>query len=152
MKDQFARELPWFQRSCLVVSNLDNAFKVYRDLLGFSLEYSGVDAPDAYSYDIFNIDSTCQTRFATLSSSQQQRTLALVEVPNTKIYQSTLKISATVIQVPNVADVLTRASALSLHTLEPRVHEQKDGVAGRVEAAFYDFDGHPIVIYQLKGN
>jgi catechol 2,3-dioxygenase-like lactoylglutathione lyase family enzyme len=151
MNDQYARQLPWFQRTCLVVSDLTKAFEVYSDLLGFSIAYTGKVSPDAYTYEIFNIDNNIQTSFATLSSVQQQRTLALVEVPKLQIYKNDIKISAIVVQVDDISNILAKATALSLTTTKPRIHEPLTGIAGRVEASFNDFDGHPIVIYQLLG-
>ena len=146
------RNLPYFQRMCLLISDLDQALALYRDLLGFKVEYIGVDDPDSYSYEIFNIPRDIQTRFATLSTEDQVRTLALIEVPKTQIQSSELLIAAPVIHVESVTDVLERAEAQGFQTTAPRTHPAPENGPGRSEAAIYDADGHPVVIYELVGS
>ena len=43
------RPLPYFQRAALLVDDLDRAFEVYRDLLGFALEFVGDDESDSFA-------------------------------------------------------------------------------------------------------
>ena len=73
------RPLPFFQRAALLVDDLDKAFEVYRDLLGYTLDFVGDKESDAFAYDIFAIPADVSIRFAALSSESQQRTLALIE-------------------------------------------------------------------------
>ena len=143
------RNLPYFQRACFLVSDLDRALTVYQDILGFTCTKLSVDDPDSYSYDIFNIPRDIQTRFATLSSVDQQRTLALIEVPETQIQSSTLLTAATVINVLDVSETLAQADAAGLKTLDIKTHASTEAGPGRAEAAFYDHDGHPVVIYEV---
>ncbi len=54
------RPLPYFQRAALLVEDLEKAFEVYRDLLGFAVEFIGDRQTDAFAYDIFGIpENTC---------------------------------------------------------------------------------------------
>ena len=42
-----------FQRTNLVVRDLDRALAIYRDVLGFEVDYQKTSAPDSYSYRVF---------------------------------------------------------------------------------------------------
>jgi len=140
------RNLPYLQRPCLVVKNLERAFALYRDLLGFTVEYVGEDSPESYSYRIFRISQAVQTRFATLSSPDQQRTLALIEVPDFEGKQGEIIDSAIVIHVSNVKTITEAVKRLGLTCCDTHVAA---GPPARTEAGFYDADGHLIVVYQL---
>lgn len=148
-----ARRLPFLQRPALVVSDLERALEVYRDLLGFAVGFIGVDAADSYSYQVFDIPPETGTRFCVLSTEQQERGLALIEVPGRELYApSQMRLAAIVVQVADLADMLERARRSGLRCLEPRRHPAPERGAARVEACFHDPDGHPIVIYQLLGS
>jgi hypothetical protein len=144
------RQLPYFQRAALIVSDIDQSLQVYQHTLGFELEFIGIDTPDSYSYEIFKIDHSIQTRFATLSSESQQRTLALIEVPNQKLYtENQLRTSAIVIQTNDLELLKAKLENLNLKTCRMVRHDNPAKGPARLEMAFYDFDLHPVVIYQL---
>lgn len=144
------RPLPYFQRSALIVSNIDKSLQIYQQILGFELEFIGIDSPDSYSYEIFKIDNSIQTKFATLSSKSQQRTLALMEVPNQIFYsENQLRISAIVIQVQDLETLKIELEKLNLQTCRMVRHDNPAKGPARLEMAFYDFDLHPVVLYQL---
>ena len=143
------RPLPYFQRTALIVEDLDKAFEVYRDLLGFTLEYIGDQDSDVFAYEIFDIPTSVVIRFATLSSESQQRTLALIEAPGFASAQSERR-SAAVIQVASVVETLAAVKALGLKTCEPRTELDPAKGPPRTESGFYDFDGHTVVIYNLE--
>lgn len=144
------RPLPFFQRAALLVEDLDRAFEVYRDLLGFSLEYIGDQESDAFAYEIFDIPETVVIRFAALSSESQQRTLALIEAPGHAAGRGAPRHAATVIQVPSVKKTLDGARVLGLNTCEPRTELDPAKGPPRTESGFYDHDGHTVVIYNLE--
>lgn len=141
------RSLPYFQRAALVVANIDQSLRLYRDILGFVVEYIGEDTPQSYSYDLFQIPRHLPTRFATLSSAQQQRTFALIEVPDYQPIKSGLIAAAIVVHVAEVAQTLIQAQHLGLVCHTPRVVTSPPA---RTEAGLYDSDGHLVVIYQLN--
>ena len=143
------RPLPYFQRIALIVDNLDKAFEVYRDLLGFTLEYIGDQDSDVFAYEIFDIPESVIIRFATLSSESQQRTMALIEAPGFASAQSERR-SAAVIQVASVAETVTKVKALGLKACEPRTELDPAKGPPRTESGFYDHDGHTVVIYNLE--
>jgi len=144
------RPLPYFQRAALLVDDLDKAFEVYRDLLGFTLEYIGDQESDAYAYEIFDIPETVVIRFAALSSESQQRTLALIEAPGHAASLGAPRRAAAVIQVPSVKETLDAAKGLGLDTCEPRTELDPAKGPARTESGFYDHDGHTVVIYNLE--
>jgi catechol 2,3-dioxygenase-like lactoylglutathione lyase family enzyme len=143
------RPLPYFQRAALVVDDLDKAFEVYRDLLGFDLEFIGDDRSDAFAYEIFSIPQDIKIRFAALSSESQQRTLALIEAPGHAAAQSERR-TAVVIQVESVTATLEGAVALGLDICQPRTSLDPAKGPPRTESGFYDHDGHTVVIYNLE--
>ena len=143
------RPLPYFQRIALIVDNLDKAFEVYRDLLGFELEYVGGHGSDSFAYEIFDIPESVQIRFAALSSETQQRTLALIEAPGHAASQSERR-AAAVIQVKSVVETLAAATELGLKICQPRTERDPAKGPPRTESGFYDHDGHTVVIYNLE--
>ena len=144
------RPLPYFQRAALLVDDLDKAFRVYRDLLGFTVEYVADQQEEAFAYEIFDIPEDVQIRFATLSSESQQRTLALIEAPGHAATLGTARRVATVIQVASVARTLAAAAELGLKMCEPRTSLDPTKGPPRTESGFYDHDGHTVVIYNLE--
>jgi catechol 2,3-dioxygenase-like lactoylglutathione lyase family enzyme len=144
------RPLPYFQRAALLVDDLDRAFEVYRDLLGFTVEYVAGQEAEAFAYEIFGIPEGVDIRFATLSSESQQRTLALIEAPGHVASLGDARRAATVIQVASVARTLAAASELGLKTCEPRTSLDPAKGPPRTESGFYDHDGHTVVIYNLE--
>jgi len=143
------RPLPYFQRAALVVDDLDRALAVYRDLLGFELEFVGDDKSDSFAYEIFTIPQEVKIRFAALSSKSQQRTLALIEAPGHAAAQSERR-TAVIVQVESVAAALEGAAALGLGLCQPRTTLDPAKGPPRTEAGFYDHDGHTVVIYHLE--
>lgn len=144
------RPLPYFQRAALLVNDLDKAFEVYRDLLGFELEYVADQNDEAFAYEIFDIPEAVDIRFATLSSQSQQRTLALIEAPGHAESLGDARRAATVIQVESVAKTLAAATDLGLKICQPRTERDPAKGPPRTESGFYDHDGHTVVIYNLE--
>jgi catechol 2,3-dioxygenase-like lactoylglutathione lyase family enzyme len=143
------RPLPYFQRAALLVNDLDRAFEVYRDLLGFELEFVGDDKSDSFAYEIFSIPQNVKIRFAALSSKSQQRTLALIEAPGHAAAQSERR-TAVIVQVESVPATIEGAAALGLAICQPRTTLDPAKGPPRTEAGFYDHDGHTVVIYNLE--
>ena len=143
------RPLPFFQRIAIIVDDLDKAFEVYRDLLGFKLEYVADHTSESFAYEIFGIPETVTIRFAALSSETQQRTMALIEAPGHAAAQSERR-TASVIQVASVVETTTKAKELGLETREPRTDLDPAAGPPRTEGAFFDHDGHTVVIYNLE--
>jgi catechol 2,3-dioxygenase-like lactoylglutathione lyase family enzyme len=144
------RPLPHFQRAALVVGDLDRALAVYRDLLGFSLEYVAGAEAESFACEVFGIPEQIEIRFAALSSKSQQRTLALIEAPGLEFDDRFGPRAAVVLQVESVPATLAGAVRLGLKTCKAHTVLAPAKGPPRTESAFYDHDGHPVVIYQLE--
>ena len=73
-------EYPHIKRPNLVVSDIERALTIYRDILGLTASDIGTSSPDSYSYPVFNIPDGAQIRGATLHEPGEQRVLALTEL------------------------------------------------------------------------
>ena len=150
MQPASERPLPYFQRAALLVENMERALEVYRDLLGFQLEFIGDSESDAYAYEVFAIPTDVEIHFAALSSDSQQRTLALISAPGHAASLGSARRTAVVVQVASVAATLAAAAERGLATCAARTYPAPPKGPPRTEAAFYDHDGHTVVIYQLE--
>lgn len=138
------------QRPNLVVSDLDRALRVYRDVLGFLVDFVKDSEPDSYSYPVFEIPPRAKLRFAVLSANQQQpRSLALTEVRGVELPELPApRRHALVLHVAAMDDVLRSLAAEGLRVYPEEVLQTQDGRIGR-EVGFVDHDGHLVVIYTI---
>lgn len=139
-----------FKRFTLVVADLERSLEVYRDILGFDLDGISESSDESYSYPVFRIDPEAKIRFATLSAgSEQVRTMALTEVRGMKLPTPGRPLmSAAVIRVEDLDGTMARIAELGLETVESKI-AGRPGEFTFKEAAFVDFDGHLIVLYQI---
>jgi catechol 2,3-dioxygenase-like lactoylglutathione lyase family enzyme len=140
-----------FQRSNLVVRNLDRALAIYRDVLGFTVDFIQDSPVDSYSYPVFRFPRAARLRFAALSAGPSQvRTLALTEVTGITLPAApTPSLHALVLECPPLDAVLRALATIPDVQIMPeerlRTH---DGRLGR-EVAFMDPDGHVVVLYRM---
>jgi len=139
-----------FKRVTLVVSDIDRALGIYRDILGFDLDGISDSSNESYSYPVFKIDPGATIRFATLSAGTEQvRTMALTEIKGMELPKPGLPLmTASVIRVDDIEGTFKKLEALGLETVPPRISE-RPGEFKFVEQAFIDYDGHLIVLYQM---
>ncbi|MCC5868804.1 MAG: VOC family protein [Gammaproteobacteria bacterium] len=140
-----------FQRSNLIVRDLDRSLEIYRDILGFSIDYQKVSEKTSYSYTVFGIPAHAKLRFCTLSAPGQLRTLALTEVTGVELPEapSTPRLSAMVLKVDAMDAVLEAFRARGDMLLHPeQVLHTQDGRVGR-EIGVVDPDGHLLVLYTI---
>ncbi len=134
------------QRTNLVVADLERAFRIYRDLLGFKVEFV-LEQGEQYAYTVFKIPREAKTRFAALSSKSQLRSLALTEVSGIDLPKPSQPNShALVLEVDDFEGTLERAHAEGLQIYPEEELHTHDGRVGR-EIGMLDHDGHLIVIY-----
>ncbi len=146
-----AYEGPLVKRTALVVSDMERALTVYRDLLGFQLNSLTQSGPTSYSYEVFALPRDTPIRFATLNSGpDQQRSLALVESARIVPHAAQApRPTALVINANGRFDaILAGARAMGLAVIEPRALISQTQGAG-IEGAFLDHDGHLIVLYEF---
>ncbi len=138
------------KRPCLLVADLERSLSLYRDCLGFQLDYVGKADPDSYLYPVFQLPATAELRFAALSTAQEPRALALTEVKGSTLpppippYRG-----ATVIRVPTLVRVVSELRSLGLSPIEASSFSTPPNLTF-TEQAVCDFDGHLIVLYEVQ--
>lgn len=139
-----------FKRTTLLIADIDQSLKIYRDILGFSVHHISESDEDSYSYPVFKIPKEAAIRFCTLDSPDQIRTLALTEVKGVPLEKPiTPHSSASVIRVKELPQVMEKIVDLGLEHTKVKRDTNSNGLTF-IEQAFVDFDGHLIVLYELK--
>jgi len=142
---------PFYKRVTLVVADIDRSLEIYRDILGFTINSRKASDEHSYSYPVFNIPKEAKISFATLDSPEQNRTIGLTEVKGVPLTKSEgIHMTASVIKVSDLDDVMQKISALGLSTTE--VETDSNDHFSFKEQSFVDFDGHLIVVYEIQNN
>lgn len=136
------------KRPCLLVGDLDRSLTLYRDCLGFQLDYVGEANPDSYLYAVFQLPASAKLRFAALSTEEEPRALALTEVKGFELPTAGHR-GATVIRIPSLAIILPQLAMLELTPIEPSSFAAPPNLRF-TEQAFCDFDNHLIVLYEVQ--
>jgi catechol 2,3-dioxygenase-like lactoylglutathione lyase family enzyme len=138
-----------FQRANYVVSDMDRALELYRDILGMQLEFMQDSEDDSYSYPVFEIDRSSTLRFVVLSTPDQPRVMALTEVTNPGVLaQSLPRRAAIVLEMPDIDGVLADCERHAFATYPEERLETHDGRFGR-EVGIVDDDGNLVVLYYI---
>lgn len=144
----------YVKRPALVVDDLERSLVIYRDILGFKVQFIKASADNSYSYDVFNIPRHISMRFATLTADGPEVSIfGLIEAPGarTQPAQGGVRASAVVIHVDDLDGIVTKLNARNNITLLPEfVLTTQDGRKGR-EVAMIDPDGHAILLYHIEG-
>jgi len=137
-----------FKRATILVSDIDRSLSVYRDILGFTVNYIKDSADDSYSYPVFRIPKEAKIRFATLDSPTQERTIGLTEVTGIELPKPAHPIMfCQVIRVPNLDETIRKIKKLGLETTAVEM-DSNDKFEFK-EQSFVDHDGHLVVLYEL---
>jgi len=137
------------QRANFTVSNLEESYRFYCDVLGMSLTFEKDSEPDSYSYDVFSIDLKHKMRFAILSTPSQPRVMALTEVAEPVLSPTpNPKRAAIVLDVADIDGIVAGAKALGLTVYHEDPLETHDGRVGR-EVGILDRDANLVVIYDI---
>lgn len=138
-----------FQRANFIVSGLDRALILYRDVLGLQIEFIKDSEPDSYSYPVFKIDSNATLRFAVLSTKSQPRVMALTEVTGIALPSVPYpRRSAIVLNIDDIDGTVSRARHHDFHVYDEERLETQDGRIGR-EVGIVDDDDNLVVIYNI---
>ena len=139
-----------FQRTNFLVSDLDRALVLYRDILGMKVDLIKESEEDSYSYDVFEIDRSIKLNFALLSYENQPRVMALTELgKNSLAKASHPRRSAIVIEVTDMDALLNKALKNNFKIYREEKLITHDGREGR-EIGILDDDGNLIVIYKIE--
>ena len=138
------------KRPALVVESLERSLEIYRDILGFKVQFIKASASDSYSYDVFNIPRLIPLRFATLTADGPDASvLGLIEAPGarTNVAEDGVRGHSVVINIDAldvaVARLKSRTDVTVMSEFALTTH---DGRTGR-EVAIIDPDGHAILLY-----
>jgi catechol 2,3-dioxygenase-like lactoylglutathione lyase family enzyme len=141
----------YFKRQLYVVSDMDRALTLWRDVLGLQPGEITVSGENSYSREVFNVPQGVRMRFVTLSAGPAQvRTLALLEVPKEQLAaKSGVRTTAAVIDARGRLDaIVAKAKEMGLTVFSRRdLPSQTQGQG--VEQGFLDWDGNVIVLYQF---
>ena len=142
--------MPMLKRINLCVADMERSLKVYRDILGFTVNYMKDSAADSYSYPVFMFPKEAKLRFATLDSPTQERTFALTEVRGIELPKLPVPhMSAVVLNCVNFDEVVAKTKAMGLKVIPEQALPDLDGNPKGRETAFVDPDGHLIVLYKM---
>ncbi|MDJ0713851.1 MAG: VOC family protein [Prochloraceae cyanobacterium] len=138
------------KRPCLAVADLERSLSIYRDILGFKLDYVSEASPNSYLYSVFRFPKSARLKFAVLSSEYETRALALTEVKGFELPPPNAPYRAgIVIRVAELDPVIEKIRELGLNIIEPNTFNAPPNLCF-TEQAFCDRDGHLIIIYQVK--
>ena len=138
-----------FQRANNMVSNLDRAFALYRDIFDMTVEFIHESEPDCYSYSFFGIDRSASIKFCVLSTATQPRIMALTEVTGVDLQQPSLpRRNAIVLEGPDFDRILSQCAAAGFQVLEQSELVTDAERVGK-QCGVVDADGNIILIYQL---
>ncbi len=141
----------FYKRITLVVSDLEKSLKIYRDILGFTVNSLEPSDDDSYSYPVFRIPKEAKITFCTLDSPEQNRTMGLTEVKGCELPRNnSIHMTASVIKVDNLKAAIEKIKTLGLETTESTT--DGNDTFSFLEQAFVDFDGHLIVLYEILTN
>jgi catechol 2,3-dioxygenase-like lactoylglutathione lyase family enzyme len=138
------------KRPNLVVSDMDRALKVYRDILGFTVFANEASGPESYSYPVFKFPKEAKLRMATLSTSTGVRILALTELTGAPLPPKPVPHrDAIVVEVRGLEQIMGKVKAEGLPIVPPKSSKTPEGLTF-VEQAFEDHDGHLVVLYEIR--
>ncbi|WP_395778614.1 VOC family protein [Aquidulcibacter sp.] len=140
----------YYKRQLYVVTDMERALTLWRDVIGFQPGAITTSGPNSYSREVFNIPTEAQMRFCTLSAGPTQvRTLALLEVKGVPLApKSGIRTTGAVINANGrLAEIISRAKAMGLTVFGARVLASV-GQGDGTEQGFLDWDGNVIVLYE----
>lgn len=138
------------KRPCLTVADLERSLTLYRDILGFRLDYLSEASPDSYLYPVFGLPKNAKLRFAALSTEDEPRALALTEVKGIDLPPlANPHRAAIVIQVPQLAPTIEKICGLGLEPIASNSFSTPPNLRF-TEQAFRDRDGHLLVLYDFE--
>jgi len=105
---------------------------------------------DSYSYPVFNLPKQAEIRFATLNIGEDKRAFALTEVKNVTLPSNEgIRMSTVVIAVSGLNNKYKQIGSMGLSRTEIDMDITPEGKSFS-EFSFLDFDGHLIVLYEIK--
>jgi catechol 2,3-dioxygenase-like lactoylglutathione lyase family enzyme len=138
---------PYVHRSNFIVRDLDRAFRVYRDILGFKVD--AIATASAFMDDVLNIPPEAETRIAFLSSVEGEfGNIGMTEIKGVDLPLATgIHPSVLIVEVQrDMQDLSDRLKAEGCQV--ERIYELSN--PARTEIVFTDLDGHRVILMKLR--
>ena len=141
---------PDLKRINLIVSDLDQSLGIYRDVIGMEVFEIKNSEKGSYAYKVFNLPEDADMRYASLNIGSKTRGFSLTEIKNAKLpsYDG-IKMTTAVIQVKGLREIYDRIIDMNLYSTEIDEDTTPEGITF-AEFSFTDYDGHLVVLYELK--
>jgi catechol 2,3-dioxygenase-like lactoylglutathione lyase family enzyme len=145
-----AAETIVLKRVPIVVSDMDKSLKLYRDILGLSVESDNMMKPNEHDERVFNVPPGGLNRSVKFNLGPDQiRAVGLFEVKGYKGKDPTGVFDhGVVFRVDRIGDIHAKLKAGEHRIIDFVDLVTAAGDKGR-ELAFLDPDGHLVLVYQL---
>lgn len=141
---------PDLKRINLIVSDLDQSLEIYRDVIGMEVFEIKNSEKGSYAYKVFNLPEDADMRYASLNIGSKTRGFSLTEIKNTKLPSlDGIKMTTAVIQVKGLREIYDKIIDMNLYSTEIDEDTTPEGITF-AEFSFTDYDGHLVVLYELK--
>ena len=141
---------PDFKRMNLIVSDLDQSLEIYRDVIGMEVFEIKDSEKGSYAYKVFNLPEDADMRFASLNFGSKTRGFSLTEIKNAELPSlDGIRMTTAVIQVEDLREIYQKIIDMNLYYTEIDQDITPEGVTFS-EFSFTDYDGHLVVLYELK--
>ncbi|RMF28166.1 MAG: VOC family protein, partial [Cyanobacteria bacterium J083] len=105
---------------------------------------------DSYLYSVFGFNQQAKLTFASLNSEDEPRAIALTEVQGITLPPPPQpQRLGLVVRVENLAETITALSKLGLKIIQANKFTVEPNLIF-TEQAFEDYDGHLIILYQVR--
>ena len=141
---------PDFKRMNLIVSDLEQSLEIYRDVIGMEVFEIKDSEKGSYAYKVFNLPEDADMRYASLNIGSKTRGFSLTEVKNAELPSlDGIKMTTAVIQVKGLREIYDKIIDMNLYSTEIDEDTTPEGITF-AEFSFTDYDGHLVVLYELK--
>ena len=141
---------PNFKRMNLIVSDLEQSLEIYRDVIGMEVFEIKDSKKGSYAYKVFNLPEDADMRFASLNIGSKTRGFSLTEIKNAELPSlDGIRMTTAVIQVNDLREIYQKIIDMNLYYTEIDQDITPEGITF-AEFSFTDYDGHLVVLYELK--
>ena len=139
----------YFARVNLIVTDMDRALRLYRDILGFRMDVLTDSPPTSFSYPLFQVDKDVKLKRAFLSAGNDQLwTIALTEIEGVDSYTPpTPHRAAMVIEAPGPVEDLKQKLEAEGIVVDTAWDITAPSGEERTDLSFTDHDGHRFVVF-----
>ena len=141
---------PDLKRINLIVSDLDQSLEIYRDVIGMEVFEIKNSEKGSYAYKVFNLPEEADMRYASLNIGSKKRGFSLTEIKNAQLPSlDGIKMTTAVIQVEGLREIYEKIIDMKLYSTAIDQDITPEGITF-AEFSFTDYDGHLVVLYELK--